>query len=84
MLVGKGKLLLRTYSIFLGLLEPAVKRIAIAGTIVTVKHADPRLQATPNSVIFTPCLKKLNIVVANSGTRFPIATTIPVISQLKL
>ena len=54
----------------------------MAGTIVTPKQAHPRLHATPNSVIFIPCLKKLRTVVANSGMRFPIATTIPVMSQL--
>jgi hypothetical protein len=41
------------------------------------------LQATPNSVIFTPCLIKERTVVASSGTKLPMATTIPVISQLR-
>jgi hypothetical protein len=65
------------------LLEPWVNRKATAGTTVIVKQADPKLHATPNSVILTPCLKKLNIVVVSSGIRLPIATTIPVMSQLR-
>ena len=40
------------------------------------------MQAIPNSVILTPCLRKDKTVVASSGTRFPMATTIPVKSQL--
>jgi hypothetical protein len=56
--------------------------MAMAGTIVTPKQAEPRLHAIPNSVIFTPCLIKERTVVANSGTKLPIATTIPVMSQL--
>lgn len=43
-----------------------------------VNEAQPMLQATPNSVILTPCDMKLNIVIANSGIRFPTATRIPV------
>jgi len=64
-------------------LDGVVKSTAIAGTIVTPKQALPKLQAIPNSVIFTPCLIKERTVVASSGTKLPIATTIPVISQLK-
>jgi hypothetical protein len=40
------------------------------------------LQATPNSVILIPFLLKERRVVANSGTKLPMATTIPVMSQL--
>lgn len=68
---------------FLTLLEPAVSKKATAGTMVIAKQAEPKLQATPNSVILTPCLKKLRIVVVSSGIKLPIATTMPVISQLR-
>ena len=56
---------------------------ATAGTTVIEKHAVPILQATPNSVILTPCLIKLRTVVVSSGMRLPIATTIPVMSLLR-
>jgi len=57
---------------------------ARAGTIVRENIEQPRFETTPNSVIFTPCLMKLKIVVVSSGTDDPIATIIPVISLLKL
>ena len=56
----------------------------MAGTIVIVNKAQPRLVAIPNSVILTPCLIKESNVVVSSGTRPPIATTIPVTSLLNL
>lgn len=59
-------------------------KIAMAGTTVMLNIPQPILQATPNSVILMPCDMKERIVVANSGIKFPIATTIPVVSLLNL
>ena len=58
--------------------------MAIAGITVIEKTALPMLLAKPNSVILTPCLRKLSMVVVSSGTEFPSATTIPVTSLLNL
>lgn len=55
---------------------------ANAGTIVTDKTAVPKLLATPNSAILTPCFMKLRSVVASSGTKLPTATMSPVRSPL--